>query len=170
MDDSANELLCFLVWPFQRQQWVLLCNCLVGALPYSHYVMRSFPLRGVKVLHSALNMINSITILVTAKIYTEYISRWGRGGDTCQSRTVGGNGVSAQRETRRQDSQRPFIFSGDDEVIITDSQKAQQKVGKLVNRGNRVARTAFLGQLPETGHPLGPNGPLAGSGGSVRIC
>ena len=22
MDDSANELLCFLVWPLQRQQWV----------------------------------------------------------------------------------------------------------------------------------------------------
>ena len=29
--------------PLQRQQWVLLCNCLVGALPYSHYVIRSFP-------------------------------------------------------------------------------------------------------------------------------
>ena len=46
MDYSADELLCFLVWPLQRQQWVLLfiCNCLVGALPYSHYVMRSIPL------------------------------------------------------------------------------------------------------------------------------
>ena len=53
MDDSANELLCFLVWPFQRQQWVLLCNCLVGALPYSHYVIRSLPLCGVRVLHPA---------------------------------------------------------------------------------------------------------------------
>ena len=51
MDDSANELLCFLVWPLQRQQWVLLCNRLVGALPYSLYVMRLFPLYGVKVLH-----------------------------------------------------------------------------------------------------------------------
>ena len=40
MNDSANELLCFLVWPLQRPQWVLACNCLVGALPYSHYVMR----------------------------------------------------------------------------------------------------------------------------------
>ena len=26
MDDSANELLCFLVRPRQRQQWILLCN------------------------------------------------------------------------------------------------------------------------------------------------
>ena len=24
MDDSANEIFCFLVWPLQRQQWVLL--------------------------------------------------------------------------------------------------------------------------------------------------
>ena len=35
MDDSATELLCFLAWPLQIQQWVLLlCNCLVDALPY----------------------------------------------------------------------------------------------------------------------------------------
>ena len=53
MDDSANELSYFLVWPLQRQRWVLLRNCLVGALPYSHYVMRSFPLCGVRVLHPA---------------------------------------------------------------------------------------------------------------------
>ena len=53
VDDSANELLGFLVWPLQRHQWVLLHNCLVGALPYSHYVTRSFPLCGVRVLHSA---------------------------------------------------------------------------------------------------------------------
>ena len=44
MDDSANELLCFLVWPLHRQQWVIRCNCLAGSVPYSHYVMRSFPL------------------------------------------------------------------------------------------------------------------------------
>ena len=50
MDNSTNELLCFLVWPLQRQQSLLLCNCLVGALSYSHYVMRSFPLCGVTVL------------------------------------------------------------------------------------------------------------------------
>ena len=53
MDGSAYELLCFLVWPLRRQQWVLLCNCLVGALPYSHYAERSFPLSGVRVLHLA---------------------------------------------------------------------------------------------------------------------
>ena len=40
MDGSANELLCFMVWPLQIQQWVLLCNCLVGVLQYSHYTMR----------------------------------------------------------------------------------------------------------------------------------
>ena len=48
MDDIANELLCFLVWPLQRQQRVLLCYCLMGALPYSHYVMQSFPICGVE--------------------------------------------------------------------------------------------------------------------------
>ena len=45
--------LCFLVWSLQRLSWVLRCNCLVGALPYSHYAMRSFPLGGVRVLHHA---------------------------------------------------------------------------------------------------------------------
>ena len=34
MSDSTNGLPCFLVWPLQRKQWVLLCNCLV--LPCSH--------------------------------------------------------------------------------------------------------------------------------------
>ena len=34
-------------------EWVQLCNCLVGTLPRSHYVMRSFPLCGVRVLYSA---------------------------------------------------------------------------------------------------------------------
>ena len=54
MDDSANELLCFQVWPLQRQQWVLIFNCLVGTLPYTHYVMRLYPLCGVRrVLHAA---------------------------------------------------------------------------------------------------------------------
>ena len=53
MDGSANELLRFLVWSLQGQQWVSLCNCLVGALPYSHYVMRSFPLCAVRVLFPA---------------------------------------------------------------------------------------------------------------------
>ena len=53
VDDNANELLCFLVRPPQRQQWVLLFNCLVGALPYSPYMMRSFPLCGVTVHYPA---------------------------------------------------------------------------------------------------------------------
>ena len=53
MGDSANELLCFLVSPLQRQHWLLLCDCIVGALPYSHNVMRSFPLCEVRVLHPA---------------------------------------------------------------------------------------------------------------------
>ena len=46
---------------------MLLCNCLVGALPYSHYVMRSFPLCGVRVLHPPHYVVYSITIMVTAK-------------------------------------------------------------------------------------------------------
>ena len=49
MNDSANELPYFLVWLLQRQQWALLHNCLVGASPYSHYLMRSIPLCGVRV-------------------------------------------------------------------------------------------------------------------------
>ena len=65
MDDSTNELLRFLMWPLQRQQWVLPCNCLVGALPYSHYVMGHSPCAelGFSTPH---NMIYSITIVVTA--------------------------------------------------------------------------------------------------------
>ena len=74
MGDSANELICFLVWPLRRQQWILLLlllcislvgvatpetqrvllrNCLVGALPCPHYVMRSFLLCGVMGLQRA---------------------------------------------------------------------------------------------------------------------
>ena len=65
MDDSTNELFCFLVWPLQRQQWVLLCNYPVGALTYSHYVMRSFPLCRVGVLHAAqYDLRNSLIIVV----------------------------------------------------------------------------------------------------------
>ena len=53
IDDSVNELLYFLVWPLQTQQRASPCNCLMGALPYSHYVIWSFPLCGVRVLHPA---------------------------------------------------------------------------------------------------------------------
>ena len=45
----------------------IIYNCLVGALPYSHYAMRSFPLCGVRVLHPAQNDLTSITTLATAK-------------------------------------------------------------------------------------------------------
>ena len=30
---AQMSYFCFLVWPLQRKQWVLLCTCLVGALP-----------------------------------------------------------------------------------------------------------------------------------------
>ena len=54
MDDSANELY-FVFWcdHSRDSNGVLLCNCLVGALPFSNYVMRSFPLSGAMVLHPA---------------------------------------------------------------------------------------------------------------------
>ena len=66
---AINDLLCFLVWPLKRQQRALPCICLVGALPYSHYVMRSFLLRGVRVLHPAQYDLHnkSITITVTTE-------------------------------------------------------------------------------------------------------
>ena len=51
-DDSANELLRFLVWPLQRALGITI-KLPRGCLPYSRYEMRSFPLRGVRVLHSA---------------------------------------------------------------------------------------------------------------------
>ena len=46
-----------------------LSNCLAGALPYSHYVMRSFPLCAELGFSTPHNMIycNSTTIMVTAK-------------------------------------------------------------------------------------------------------
>ena len=54
VEDSANEfILCFLMWPLQRQQRVFLCNCLVGAIPYSHCATRSLLLCGVRVLYPA---------------------------------------------------------------------------------------------------------------------
>ena len=48
---------CFVLWCGHSRDsngyWILLCNCLVGVLPYSHYVMRSFPLCGVRVFYPA---------------------------------------------------------------------------------------------------------------------
>ena len=37
MDDSVNQWIRFLVWPLPETATCLLCNCLVGALPYTHY-------------------------------------------------------------------------------------------------------------------------------------
>ena len=50
---APTRYTLILVWPLQRQQWALLCNCLVGALPYSHDAMRSFPSCGLRVFHPA---------------------------------------------------------------------------------------------------------------------
>ena len=41
MDDSANGLIQFKVWPVPGTAMGLLRNCLVGALPYAHYVIRT---------------------------------------------------------------------------------------------------------------------------------
>ena len=49
-DDSVNELTHFLVWPLPETATGVLSNCLVGALPYAQYVIRSSPLCRVKVL------------------------------------------------------------------------------------------------------------------------
>ena len=55
MDDSFNELTQFPVWPLpETAVGLLLCNCSLGALRHSHYVITIVPLvRGVKVVHSA---------------------------------------------------------------------------------------------------------------------
>ena len=35
MDDSFNEVIKFPVWPLPETAMGVLCNCLVGALPYT---------------------------------------------------------------------------------------------------------------------------------------
>ena len=40
MDDSVNAYIYFLVWPLPETAMGLLCNCLVGALPYTWYTLR----------------------------------------------------------------------------------------------------------------------------------
>ena len=50
IDDTVNKLTYFLVWPLPETAMSLLCNCLVGVLPCTHYVIRSSPFCGVKVL------------------------------------------------------------------------------------------------------------------------
>ena len=46
------------------------------------------------------------------------------------------------------------------DAVTTNSQKAQHKLGKLVNQGRCAADTASLDLLPETARPPGPNDPL----------
>ena len=42
------------------------------------------------------------------------------------------------------------------DAVTTNSTKAQQKLGKLVNQGRHAAHTASLDQLPDTARPPGP--------------
>ena len=52
MDDRVEYIkFWFPVWPRPEAAMGLLCNFLVGALPDTHDVIRSFPRGGVKVLH-----------------------------------------------------------------------------------------------------------------------
>ena len=60
MDDNVNGLKHFLVWPQLEAAMGLVCNCLVGALPCTHYVIPSSSLCGVKVL-PAQTISNSTT-------------------------------------------------------------------------------------------------------------
>ena len=50
MNDSVNELNYFLVWPLPETAIGVLRNCLVGALPSTHDVIRPSPLCGVNIL------------------------------------------------------------------------------------------------------------------------
>ena len=45
-------------------------------------------------------------------------------------------------------------------MVITISRIAQQKLGNLVNQGRYAAHTASLEHLPETARPPGPSDPL----------
>ena len=48
------------------------------------------------------------------------------------------------------------------DAVTTNSGKAQQTLGKLVNQGRHAAHTASLDQLPDTARPPGPGDPLRG--------
>ena len=48
------------------------------------------------------------------------------------------------------------------DAVTTNSRKAQQKLGKLVNQGRHAAHTTSLDQLPDTARPPGPGDPLRG--------
>ena len=49
------------------------------------------------------------------------------------------------------------------DAVITNSRKAQHKLGKLVNQGRHPAHKAPVDQLPETVRPPGSEDPLGGS-------
>ena len=34
---ASDKIICFLVWPLPETATGILCNCLVGAFPYTHY-------------------------------------------------------------------------------------------------------------------------------------
>lgn len=55
------------------------------------------------------------------------------------------------------------------EAFTADSRKAQQKMGKLVNRGRHTAHTSYLGQLPGMARPAGPDDPLFIGGRETRV-
>ena len=46
------------------------------------------------------------------------------------------------------------------DAVTTNSRKAQQKLGKLVNQGRHAAHIASLDQLPENARPPAPDEPL----------
>ena len=48
------------------------------------------------------------------------------------------------------------------DAVTTNTRKAQQKLGKLVNQGRHAAHTAPLEELQETARPPGPGDPLGG--------
>ena len=63
---ASNELNCFPIWPLpETAMGLLLCNCLVGALP--HYVIRPFPLCGVKAIQPAQDALTRPPVAATAK-------------------------------------------------------------------------------------------------------
>ena len=48
--DSVNELIKHLEWSVPETAMGVLYNCLMGASPYTHYVVRASPLCGREVL------------------------------------------------------------------------------------------------------------------------
>ena len=65
---GANELICFLVWPLQRQQWELPCKTASWVPYHIHTTCCDYsPLCGVTVVHPVQYVMYSITIPVTRK-------------------------------------------------------------------------------------------------------